>query len=425
MRCMKTLRYAHLGLLLVWGACGGDGVTATAVDNGSTAEPSTSGDSQTGTGADEAGNVVDDNIAHCGEAEPLLLSTCGNSQAEPGEYCVSSTAFELPVQVAGGYLLALGDFDDDGFDDMLASGAFYRGSAQGLAFGDVYYSGMAKGSLAVSDINGDDKPDIVYTSKVFRSDDPVFGMLAEEDFPNNFEIAAFPGPSGPGYPRNHRVAIADVDVDGRADVVVTYESSDTGELFIEVAKQKSGSQVGTFEAPVRITEHPRNLLTPLHAVRDVDLDGDPDIVADKSLFRNDGTGTFSVTKLNPGVVAELQFACGSLPVGAVVEARARYDLPIVGYKQGDATLGVFLDADAYYYALGAAPINQDTAYDVILTDESGTYISFGLGDGGFAAPLEVSTNLARRVGFHDINADGRLDFVLLSQTHVEVFLVGK
>jgi hypothetical protein len=175
------------------------------------------------------------------------------------------------------------------------------------------------------------------------------------------------------------MAAADVDRDGKLDVVTTYETNN--ELVVAL-----GNGDGTFQSPTGFPGgggQPNGL-----AVRDFDRDGALDAVvvyessSDFEFFRNDGSGSFSPTG----------------PIGI-----------------GGGTYG----------RVAAGDVNRDGILDLVLPDKNSKDISVFLGDGGgFTGPTVVTSDYA---GFDaaiaDFDRDGRNDFAVshLADNQVGLF----
>jgi len=227
--------------------------------------------------------------------------------------------------------VAVADVNGDGRPDLVVSGCTSSGSSSNfgclpfatvdgvvgvlLGNGDgtfraaVSYDsgGVAPGSLAVADVNGDGKPDVLTANECTAGGTPCSGvvgvLLGNGD--GTFQKAVS-YPSGPSGDYAVSVAVADVDGDGKLDLVVgDGERNDEGTYAgPNVVGVLLGNGDGTFRTAV--TYLTGGVDAASVAVADVNEDGKPDIVvADGgtpyitpslvSVLLGNGDGTFQPT----------------------------------------------------------------------------------------------------------------------------------
>lgn len=134
------------------------------------------------------------------------------------------------------------------------------------------YVGTAPASVAIGDLNGDGKPDLVVTN---LGDKTVSVLLGNGD--GTFTPA--PGsPLAVGFSPVY-VAIGELNGDGKPDLVVANRGSDSVSILL-------GNGDGTFTAksPVPVGSGPTSL-----AIADLNRDGKPDLVV-----TNGGVNSVSV-----------------------------------------------------------------------------------------------------------------------------------
>jgi hypothetical protein len=333
------------------------------------------------------------------------LSTASTATTKPG-------ASELPLFLrpvnyltgAGGPAsIAVADVNSDGIPDLIVASCVSAGDqpcgGEGsvgvlLGKGDgtfqpvVTYDAGKYGSVsvAVADLNGDGKPDLVVanpcTSQFF-------------DCPNGGSVTILLGhgdgtfQSGTAYDSGgtyaSSVAVADFDGDGNLDVVVSnLYSANVGVL--------RGNGDGTLQ-PV-VTYASRGYLAAFVATADVNGDGKPDIVVANE------------TGLGPGVISVL-------------------------LGNGD---GTFQSAVTYYSGgkdpdwIAIVDVNHDGQPDLVVSNLctftgrancGGSFpgevgVLLGNGDGTFQPAVSYSSggNFATSLAVADIDGDGNLDVVV-------------
>ncbi|MBI3845179.1 MAG: VCBS repeat-containing protein [Planctomycetes bacterium] len=285
--------------------------------------------------------------------------------------------------------VAVGDLDGDGLLDIvcangrgdclsiflqLADGAFPSSPSTNL----VLPTGSSPVGVAVADVNADGKLDVISANQ--RSDNVTI-FLQQSTVPGEFEQ--------PGMSLGNRaltrgasaVAAADVDGDGNIDVVVANTVGNNVAVFFQTLP-------GVFEFDPRgtlgdssSTNGPKSV-----ALSDVDGDGFLDIVTanaggqDLAAFFHPRRGTFSLDARGPLGGATIT----SKPVGvAVGDLDGDGDLDLVCANQFGDSLTVFRQTTPSQFNLAPGGILSDPASTIF--------------------PLAVAAG--------DLNGDGRLDIV--------------
>jgi hypothetical protein len=204
------------------------------------------------------------------------------------------------------YALAVADVNRDGKPDLLVPTCGYStcGSAAGkvsvlLGKGDgtfhkaVTYSSGGYGaySIAVADVNGDSKPDLLVTNWCASSsncgDGEVAVLLGNGDGTFQKAVTYDSGGSDP-----YSLAIADVDGDGTPDAVVANVCAPNCD-YGPVVSVLLGNGDGTFQKAV--SYNPGGIGAQGVAVADVNHDGRPDlVVANDSKTDSGGDGVVGV-----------------------------------------------------------------------------------------------------------------------------------
>ena len=235
-------------------------------------------------------------------------------------------------------------------------------------------------SIALGDLNGDGRADIVLTDLVDAiGSSSVVVLLSTAS--GTFTVANYPVAGAPSS-----VAVGDLNGDGKPDLAVgSYNVGSGGGMLVFL-----NDGTGTFGVPATfggITNPTMMAIADLNGDHEADLAGLPGN-GHVDVLLNSGAGTFT--------------------------APASY------FVSGGAN-------DRQSFAL--ADLNGDGAPDIALAShEAGVRVALNAGDGTFGAPATISDTCdsndgsLRHLAVADLNGDGKTDIVVAIANGVEVLL---
>jgi uncharacterized membrane protein len=296
---------------------------------------------------------------------------------------------------------------------IFASGASLLAQSNPAFFAPVVTygpGGLNPDSIAVADVNGDGKPDLIVTSSCATNNcahGTVGVLLGNGD--GTFQAAAVYDSGGDDA---SSVAVADVNGDGKLDVIVTNyyglisASGDVGVLL--------GNGDGTFQAAVLYDSG--GWFANSVVVRDVNGDGKPDLLVATNCARIDYTCGSPLSPTQVGFAP----AISDLKPGSVG----------VLLGNGDGTFQAAANYETGTYrakSIGVADVNGDGKLDVIVTnqvtsfllgDGSDVGVLLGNGDGTFQAAVNYVSGgygFFEQLVVADVNRDSKPD-VLVANT---------
>ena len=278
---------------------------------------------------------------------------------------------------------AVGDFNGDGKLDIVTSIAGENDVAVLLGNGDGTFqapvrtaTGNDPEALAVGDLDGDGRADVVTLNE---GDGTISVLLGQGDGTFLAAPSLVSGVFLPNQGFASSIALADLNGDGKLDIVATDSVNNVVDIFL-------GNGDGTFgpELSVPTARGPTGV-----AVGDINGDGIPDIVTadyynnQVSVLLGNGDGTFQ---------ADRPIALSTLEPAVAVEGGNR------------EPLGVAI-----------ADVNNDGKADLVINGATPTLVLIGDGTGNFQLADEDDDSLqetshSQALVAGDFNGDGRTDF---------------
>ena len=403
-------------------------------------------DGDAGNGCESNSNTDPKNCGGCNN--PCLTGTCINGTC-------SALSFGPVASIASGATLVgtvfvgTGDFNGDHNLDLAVARQgstndvlIFLGNGDGTFQTPVSFSaGGAPEMFVVSDVNGDGKPDLLIATS-----SGVNVLLGYGD--GRFKTPTTLPTAGPAY----SIALGDLNNDHLPDFVVMTTGgtgADGGTENIEAFLNTGdgGTFVPSWESLIQFGFGYYGI----PAVADYNLDGNADVAVitsgDFHVALGNGDGTFGGL-VDAGPNGSPGDPGG--PIGGPYNNFAVADINLDGYPDLVATggyvylylnnangEGTFMSPPGFF----TLPWNNTTAYFTSVADFNGdgipdlavgakyepsTFILAGYGDGTFAAPFDVITDLANVtiVVAGDFNNDGKPDIVSLrSASSTLYFLV--
>jgi len=350
-----------------------------------------------------------------GFANPLVCGFCIFFVISASSAMAAAEPVFLPAltYASGGdlpYSVAVADLNGDGKPDLLVANVTDSGNgAVGVLLGNgdgtfqapVVYSsgGIESFSLAVADLNGDEKLDVVVTNVCADAtcDRGSIGVLLGNG-DGTFQPATTYDAGGR---EAVSVAVSDVNGDGNPDLIVarcgTSSCSDSGSRNGKVGVLL-GNGDGSFRAAVSYDSG--GTIAVSVAIADLNGDGKPDIVA-----------------------------ANCAPLGADA---CNGDRGVVGVLlgKGDGTFAQVVSYDSGGYgatSVAISDMNGDGKQDVVVAncgmlepcgDIGGIGVLLGLGDGTFETPVSYRSggNDPISVTVADVNRDGKPDVLVANFT---------
>lgn len=309
--------------------------------------------------------------------------------------------------------LTVADFNSDGALDLVQADSYHNYGSILLGNGDgtfqpqsIFYGVGYPTFLRAGDFNGDGKPDLASLD----SYDQQLLVLAGQGDATFQSLSSTP--TGPqwGMVEVAPMAVADLNSDLRADILIASSYAETGSVMV-----LTGRGDGTFVSEAFLSSWVDRL-----AAGYVNLDRKVDLVTvsqDQILtFLGNGNGSFQSPLVSP-----LAFRPGSLLVSRI-NANVTLDLAVTDNTAG-ILYALFGDGQGFFgqpvgtqildseFVSFRADFNTDRRLDLVVGNYEFSHILFGRGDGVF--PVTVPLHTAGNVqAVTDFNGDGIQDILL-------------
>lgn len=336
-----------------------------------------------------------------------------------------ATAVPLPSLISAAGIVAA-DFNHDGKLDIAIAGTQFAGpeisvllgNGKGTFGNEIDYASAGSSSLIAADFNSDGNVDLAVGSVFFDPTGTVSVLLGRPDgtFASYIPVTAL----GSG---SESLAAADLNHDGKVDLVVTSSDIVTGQMSVLL-----GNGDGSFAAGVSYPSSQDNNSVTAIAISDFNSDGKLDVLAvnsgsdNLSIWLGKGDGTFSGVR---------DYSSGFKPMLALIadfNGDGRPDVASVGGEnqvpgvtilmgKGDGTFTSYAGRPtvplAYNMAVG--DFNGDGRPDLVMDNfaPSGTIsILLTNAKGGFVAHNKKFGTYPTYLNVGDFNGDGKLDVVI-------------
>ncbi|HEX2825293.1 MAG TPA: FG-GAP-like repeat-containing protein [Burkholderiales bacterium] len=216
-------------------------------------------------------------------------------------------------------------------------------------------------------------------------------------------------------------SVADLDGDGNLDIIAALIVNG-----VRVVQTALGNGDGTFRTPVSHAAPSWTSLVQPTAVADLNNDGKLDIVTTGSVLLGNGDGTFSTAQpigsdssVNNVVVEDTN---GDSRVDLILQhtdPSGAHFYATVWKGNGDGTFQAPLRSELpdgmspFNGNISVGDVNADGRIDLVVTTNSSTGVLLGAGDGTFAAAM-LHGGITRpiRTAIDDVNGDGLSDIVI-------------
>ena len=327
--------------------------------------------------------------------------------------------FQAPSQIAGELSIAAGDLNGDGIIDLVTAGLGGIPSAPAASIHSLI--GIGAGNfqeitsfdlpgfwdyhgLALADMNGDGRLDLIFggTSSVSL----VLGTGS-----GTFQLARKSDMRASTVGGNGESVLADFNGDGKLDIAYIATTTYPSSVFLALGD----GQGGFSEGPA--------LGEGTYALASADFDGDgrPDLAVHRG-----STIAILLARANGTFLAGPVYTVGTDTRRILTADFNRDGKPDLAVADSSGTVYVLLGSGngafqtpattvaAFPPGIAVADFNNDGIPDLVSVTATGIAVNLGKGDGTFHAPILTSSESRGYLAAGDFNGDGRQDLIVSS-----------
>jgi len=307
------------------------------------------------------------------------------------------------------------DFNRDGKPDLAVTNITSHDVSILIGFGTSFgpATPYPAGVFATAgDFNGDGKIDLA----IVDAADTVSVLIGDGNGAFAPKIAYAVGTGAPGQP-----AVADLNGDGRADIIVPNQQANT--VSIKLSTATCSANCGSFAAKV---DYPVVGSPYTAVVADFDGDGNSDLAAPNYLGGNVAVLFGNGSTLGSGVTFDAGSGAYSIAV-ADFNRDGKPDMAVTNQFDGSFSVltnfgGAFTTADNSLgftpWSIASGDFNRDGKPDLAIADFSSGSVSItlGAGDGTFVFNnTHAAGTHAFGIATGDLNGDGKLDLAVANE----------